>query len=70
VAVVYKSGDRVWARVPVDVVRAGAAGTVLRAFPTVPDMYEVQFDGFPTSTLMHERDLEPVADAPPAPPTA
>jgi hypothetical protein len=33
-------------------------------------MYEVQFDGFPTSTLMHERDLEPVADAPPTPPTA
>jgi hypothetical protein len=56
-------GDRVRARVSTSIVRAGALGTVVQAYPLMRGAYEVHFDGLATSVLMWEDELEVVDQA-------
>jgi hypothetical protein len=57
-------GDRVRARTS-GFVPAGTFGTVEQVLVTAPGMYDVHFDGFVQSHLMHRRDLERADDLPP-----
>ena len=63
----FQVGDRVRLRARIEIVPAGAIGTVLRVFSTISDMYEVQFEGFLRPYLVYGRDLQALDDAPPPP---
>jgi hypothetical protein len=59
----FQPGDRVRARVSTPRVQAGALGTVTAVYPTMPNAFEVRFDGQPTPLLMRADELE-LADQP------
>jgi hypothetical protein len=54
----FQPGDRVRARVSTPRVQAGTLGIVTAVYPTMPDAYEVRFDGQPTPLLMRADELE------------
>jgi hypothetical protein len=59
----YQPGDRVRARVSTPFVQAGTLGTIVQAYPTMRNAYEVLFDGRSRTWLMWADELE-LADRP------
>jgi hypothetical protein len=60
----FQVGDRVRLRSSTLHIRAGAVGTIRLVYSTIADTYEVKFDGYAYTWLMHGRDLEQVRDEP------
>ena len=59
----FKVGERVKARATIGQVRVGMLGTIRRAFISIPDAYDVQFDDYPVPRMMQRRELERVERA-------
>jgi hypothetical protein len=62
----FELGDRIKASIASPLVHVGTLGTIGFLYPSVPDAYEVYFDGHLLPILMRARELERVA----APPTS
>jgi|RhiMetdeSRZDD1v2_1073273.scaffolds.fasta_scaffold291333_1 hypothetical protein len=58
----FQLGDRVRARISTPYVQVGTLGTIRMVYHRLADTYEVQFDGYLYTWLMHGRDLERVDD--------
>jgi hypothetical protein len=59
----FQVGDRVKARATIGHVRAGMLGTIRRAFISIPDAYDVQFDDYPIPRMIQRRELERIERA-------
>ena len=57
----FHVGDRVVTNKPLSGIPAGTAGTIIRVYISVPGCYDVKLNGFPTSRLMYEADLNRVS---------
>ena len=56
--VIFKAGDRVKVRISTPFVQAGTLGTILRAYRSLANAYDIQFDRDPHHWVMQGRDLE------------
>ena len=63
--VVFRAGDRIKVRISTPFVQAGTLGTILRAYRSLADAYDIQFDRDPHHWVMQGRDLESAAGGPP-----
>ena len=59
--VVFKAGDRIKVRITTPFVQAGTLGTIVRAYRSLADAYDIQFDRDPHHWVMQGRDLESAA---------
>ena len=62
---VFKAGDRIKVRISTPFVQAGTLGTILRAYRSLANAYDIQFDRDPHHWVMQGRDLESAAGEPP-----
>ena len=63
--VVFQAGDRIKVRITTPFVQAGTLGTIVRAYRSLADAYDIQFDRDPHHWVMQGRDLESAAGEPP-----
>jgi hypothetical protein len=68
--VVFRVGDRIKVRISTPFVQAGTLGTILRAYRSLANAYDIQFDRDPHHWVMQGRDLELAAGEPPCLPPA
>jgi hypothetical protein len=59
--VVFRAGDRIKVRISTPFVQVGTLGTILRAYRSLANAYDIQFDRDPHHWVMQGSDLESAA---------